>query len=96
MQAGLGELFSIGAAACWGAGVVLYKQLGERLPPVALNLYKNAIVIAAMIPTVLLVHGTGFNLATPDHFRIVTLPPEDTLIDALGRLERFLGRRRAT
>ena len=43
---------------------------------------------------VLLVHGTGFNLATPDHFRIVTLPPEDTLIDALGRLERFLGRRR--
>ncbi len=59
MQAGLGELFSIGAAACWGAGVVLYKQLGERLPPVALNLYKNAIVIAAMIPTVLLVHGTA-------------------------------------
>ena len=45
---------------------------------------------------VLLVHGTGFNLATPDHFRIVTLPPEYTLIDALGRLERFLGRRRAT
>ena len=43
---------------------------------------------------VLLVHGTGFNLATPDHFRIVTLPPEDTLIDALGRLERFLGMRR--
>ena len=43
---------------------------------------------------VLLVHGTGFNLVTPDHFRIVTLPPEDTLIDALGRLERFLGRRR--
>ncbi|MBK7166229.1 MAG: pyridoxal phosphate-dependent aminotransferase [Candidatus Microthrix sp.] len=42
----------------------------------------------------LLVHGTGFNLVTPDHFRIVTLPPEDTLIDALGRLERFLGRRR--
>ena len=43
---------------------------------------------------VLLVHGTGFNLVTPDHFRIMTLPPEDTLIDALGRLERFLGRRR--
>ena len=43
---------------------------------------------------VLLVHGTGFNLVTPDHFRIVTLPPEDTLIDALGRLERFLGMRR--
>lgn len=57
MQAGLGELFSIGAAASWGAGVVLYKQLGARMPPVALNLYKNIIVTAAMIPTVLLVHG---------------------------------------
>ena len=36
---------------------------------------------------VLLVHGTGFNLPTPDHFRIVTLPRVDTLTEALGRLE---------
>ncbi|MEZ5380326.1 MAG: pyridoxal phosphate-dependent aminotransferase [Microthrixaceae bacterium] len=45
---------------------------------------------------VLLVHGTGFNLSTQDHFRIVTLPRTDTLTDALQRLERFLARRRAT
>ena len=44
---------------------------------------------------VLLVHGTGFNLPTPDHFRIVTLPRVDTLTEALGRLERFLARRAA-
>ena len=50
MQAGLGELYSISAAACWGLGVVFYKQLGDRLPPMALNLLKNAIVLALMLP----------------------------------------------
>lgn len=39
---------------------------------------------------VLLVQGTGFNWPEPDHFRIVFLPREETLGDALGRLERFL------
>lgn len=57
MQSGLGELLSLGAAACWGAGVIAYNRLGDRLSPVALNLWKNAIVLAAMLPTVLLAHG---------------------------------------
>lgn len=57
MHIGLGELMSMGAAASWGLGVVLYKQLGDRVPPVALNLFKNGIVLALMIPTVLFVHG---------------------------------------
>lgn len=39
---------------------------------------------------VLLVHGTGFNLATPDHFRIVFLPIVEELTLALDRLEVFL------
>jgi len=38
----------------------------------------------------LLVHGTGFNWKTPDHFRIVFLPDKDTLTDAIQRLGRFL------
>ena len=38
----------------------------------------------------LVVHGTGFNLPTPDHFRIVFLPHLEELDDALTRLERFL------
>ncbi|WP_295646423.1 pyridoxal phosphate-dependent aminotransferase [uncultured Methylibium sp.] len=39
---------------------------------------------------VLIVQGTGFNWATPDHFRVVFLPNTDDLGDALGRIERFL------
>ena len=38
----------------------------------------------------LVVQGTGFNLSTHDHLRIVTLPHEGELEDALRRLERFL------
>ncbi|HSG62364.1 MAG TPA: pyridoxal phosphate-dependent aminotransferase [Pseudomonadales bacterium] len=39
---------------------------------------------------VLLVHGTGFNLKTPDHFRLVFLPRVDDLERAISALERFL------
>jgi alanine-synthesizing transaminase len=44
---------------------------------------------------VLLVQGTGFNWAQPDHVRIVFLPNEDDLREAIGRFARFLARRRA-
>jgi alanine-synthesizing transaminase len=40
---------------------------------------------------VLIVQGTGFNYPTPDHFRLVFLPHEDDLADAIGRIARFLG-----
>ncbi len=39
---------------------------------------------------VLLVQGTGFNWPTPDHFRLVFLPYEDDLRDAVNRIARFL------
>ncbi len=39
---------------------------------------------------VLLVQGSGFNWVEPDHFRLVFLPHEDDLRDAVGRIARFL------
>jgi alanine-synthesizing transaminase len=39
---------------------------------------------------VMLVQGTGFNWASPDHFRIVFLPHEDDLREAVHRIARFL------
>jgi alanine-synthesizing transaminase len=46
---------------------------------------------------VLLVQGSGFNWPSPDHFRVVFLPHEDDLTEAIGRIARFLEgyRRRA-
>jgi alanine-synthesizing transaminase len=43
---------------------------------------------------VMLVQGTGFNWATPDHFRIVFLPHEEDLREAIGRIASFLERYR--
>ena len=54
---GKGEAFAILSALAWAFGVILYKRLGERLPPLALNLRKNALVLAALLPLVLVVHG---------------------------------------
>jgi len=39
---------------------------------------------------VMLVQGTGFNWATPDHFRIVFLPHENDLREAIARIAKFL------
>ena len=39
---------------------------------------------------VMLVQGTGFNWPDPDHFRIVFLPHEDDLREAIGRVAKFL------
>jgi alanine-synthesizing transaminase len=39
---------------------------------------------------VMLVQGTGFNWDAPDHFRIVFLPHEDDLREAINRVAKFL------
>ena len=45
---------------------------------------------------VMLVQGTGFNWPNPDHFRIVFLPHEDDLREAIGRIAGFLDTYRRT
>ncbi|GMO27152.1 MAG: pyridoxal phosphate-dependent aminotransferase [Termitinemataceae bacterium] len=39
---------------------------------------------------ILLIHGTGFNWAQPDHFRVVFLPEKEMLSDALTKVGKFL------
>src|SRR5699024_1299604 len=39
----------------------------------------------------LVTQGTGFNLGTHDHFRLVTLPSVEVLTDALDRIGDYLG-----
>ena len=39
---------------------------------------------------VMLVQGTGFNWPHPDHFRVVFLPHEDELREAITRMAKFL------
>ena len=39
---------------------------------------------------ILVVQGTGFNITTPDHFRVVTLPEPRVLHEAVERIGNFL------
>ena len=45
---------------------------------------------------VMLVQGTGFNWPNPDHFRVVFLPHEDELREAISRMAKFLENYRKT
>lgn len=43
---------------------------------------------------ILVTHGTGFNWPEPDHFRVVCLPDEEVMTEAIGRIGDFLETRR--
>lgn len=57
MPNGIGELFSILSAAAWAVGVILYRRLGESLPPLQLNFLKNCLVFLMLVPAIPLLHG---------------------------------------
>ena len=63
MTAGFGELCSILSALAWAIGLMFYRQLGSRLPPLQLNFLKNLLVLGMLVPAIPLLHG----LAVP-HF----------------------------
>ncbi|MEM7053769.1 MAG: DMT family transporter, partial [Pseudomonadota bacterium] len=58
----MGEFFSVACAAVWALAVVLFRRSGETLPAFELNLFKNALGVLLLIPTVWLMEG----LAPPD------------------------------
>ena len=63
-----------------------------RLDPKVYPIEDDQAFIAELLEEerVLLVQGSGFNWPYPDHFRLVFLPHEDDLRDAIGRIARFL------
>jgi alanine-synthesizing transaminase len=70
------------------AGLYMFPKLDPKIYPIEDD---QAFVLDMLQETrVLLVQGTGFNWPQPDHFRIVFLPHEDDLREAIGRLAKFL------
>ncbi|HPB90730.1 MAG: pyridoxal phosphate-dependent aminotransferase [Rhodocyclales bacterium] len=63
-----------------------------RLDPKVYPIDDDQAFIAELLVAekVLLVQGSGFNWPYPDHFRLVFLPHEDDLREAIGRIARFL------
>ncbi len=74
------------------AALYLFPRLDPRIYPIIDD--QQFVLDLLLEEKVLLVQGTGFNWPHPDHLRIVFLPHEDDLTDAIGRLAHFLERYR--
>jgi hypothetical protein len=66
----------------------MFPRLDPKMYPISDD--QDFIAELLVAEKVLLVQGTGFNWPHPDHFRLVFLPHEDDLREAIGRIARFL------
>ncbi len=74
------------------AALYLFPRLDADLYPIADD--QQFILELLEEERVLIVQGSGFNWPQPDHFRVVILPHEDELREAIHRIARFLERYR--
>jgi alanine-synthesizing transaminase len=70
------------------AALYMFPRLDRKVYPVTDD--RQFLLELLQETRVMLVQGTGFNWPTPDHFRIVFLPHEDDLREAIGRIAKFL------
>ncbi|QIM15445.1 pyridoxal phosphate-dependent aminotransferase [Leucobacter insecticola] len=89
-------LTEIPGISCELPGGAMY--LFPRLDPERYRIDDDqAFVIELLRATrVLVTNGRGFNLATPDHLRFVTLPAVPQLTEAIGRIADYLDRVRVS
>jgi alanine-synthesizing transaminase len=81
---------AIPGVSCVKPQATLY--MFPKLDPAIYPIEDDQAFIAELLEAerVLLVQGSGFNWPQPDHFRLVFLPHEDNLREAIGRIARFL------
>ncbi|WP_438952249.1 pyridoxal phosphate-dependent aminotransferase [Porticoccus sp.] len=70
------------------AAMYLFPKLDRDIYPIEDD--EQLVLDLLLEERILLVQGTAFNWPDPDHFRIVFLPREDDLEEAINRLARFL------
>jgi alanine-synthesizing transaminase len=72
------------------AALYLFPRLDPKMYPVAND--QEFVLELLKEEKVLVVQGSGFNWPYPDHIRVVFLPHEEDLTEAIGRISRFLDR----
>jgi alanine-synthesizing transaminase len=70
------------------AALYMFPRLDPKIYPIADD--RQFFLELLQETRVMLVQGTGFNWHSPDHFRIVFLPHEDDLREAINRIAKFL------
>ena len=70
-----------------GCGVYLF----AHMDPAVFHITDDEKMVLDLLlqEKILIVQGSAFNWPSPDHFRIVFLPREDELEDAISRLKHF-------
>ena len=71
-----GEILSLCSAIFWALAVVLFKLIGDKIHPIALNLFKNALGVLLFIITLFLLDQSvlppkDMVLTTEDYFRLI-------------------------
>lgn len=61
----LGKTMAILCAVAWAGAVILFKLAGDKVRPLALNLYKTALTVALLFPVLLLLRVPLFPAAVP-------------------------------
>jgi drug/metabolite transporter (DMT)-like permease len=70
-----GELLALLAALTWAGALVLFKYSGERVTPLALNLFKGVVGVAMLAVTLLLAPYLQPFLGDESLQRVLSLPP---------------------
>lgn len=68
---GIGEFYALICALCWALAVILFKHAGNSLTANGLNLTKNLIGIALLIPTAWLLEGSRLPILTNQQWLIL-------------------------
>lgn len=68
---GWGEFFSIACGLGWAFAVILFRKSGETLPAFELNLIKNLIGVAFILPTALLLGGSAPNYGMQGWLQVI-------------------------
>ena len=67
----IGEVFSISTALVWAIAVILFRKSGEKVHPLALNLFKNTLAMLLILPTMWLFGQTLFLRAPPWEYALL-------------------------
>jgi drug/metabolite transporter (DMT)-like permease len=62
----LGKIMALLCAVVWAGAVILFKLAGDRIRPLALNLYKTALTVILLFPVLLLLGIPLFPAAVPE------------------------------
>jgi drug/metabolite transporter (DMT)-like permease len=73
MPIGWGEFFALASAVCWAFAIILFRRVGDALPPFELNLFKNMLGLLLVLPTLALIEGLQLAAFSLDEIGITLL-----------------------